>query len=81
MILILFAGGCLLILVPAMLAILGESGMAAVTSRPVLLWLNVCVPMPLVLTGIFCTFEGLVNALRAVADKPIHYPLSIPFVK
>jgi uncharacterized Tic20 family protein len=81
MILILFAGGCLLMLVPAMLAILGESGMAAVQIRPVLLWLNVCIPMPLVLTGIFCTFEGLVNAMRAVADKPIHYPLSIPFVK
>jgi uncharacterized Tic20 family protein len=81
MILILFAGGCLLMLVPAMLAILGESGMAAVQSRPVLLWLNVCVPMPLVLTGIFCTFEGLVNAMRAVADKPVHYPLSIPFVR
>ena len=68
-------------LVPAMLAILGESGMAAVQARPVLLWLSVCVPMPLVLTGIFCTYQGLVNAMRAVADKPIHYPLSIPFVK
>ena len=68
-------------LVPAMLAILGESGMAAVQTRLVLLWLNVCVPMPLVLTGIFCTYQGLVNAMRAVADKPVHYPLSIPFVK
>jgi uncharacterized Tic20 family protein len=81
MILILFAGGCLLMLAPAMLAILGESGMAAEQSRPVLLWLNVCLPMPLVLVGIFCTYEGLVNAMRAVADKPVYYPLSIPFVK
>ena len=81
MILILFAGGCLLMLAPAMIAILGESGIAAVQSRPLFLWLNVCIPLPLVLIGIFCTFEGLVNAMRALADKPVYYPLSIPFVK
>jgi hypothetical protein len=37
--------------------------------------------LPLILTGLFCTFEGVVNAMRALADKPVHYPLSIPFVK
>ena len=34
MILVLFAGGCLLMLVPAMIAILGESGIAACTIPP-----------------------------------------------
>lgn len=81
MTLILFAEGCLLMLIPAMIAIMGESGIAAVQNRSSLLWLNLCVPIPLILIGIFCTIQGVVNAMRALADKPIHYPLSIPFVK
>jgi hypothetical protein len=48
---------------------------------PAFLLLSVCAPLPLVLIGLFCTYEGIVNAIRAVADRPIHYPLSIPFVK
>jgi hypothetical protein len=31
--------------------------------------------------GIFCTYQGVVNAMRVLAEKPIHYALSIPFVK
>jgi hypothetical protein len=37
--------------------------------------------MPLILIGIFCTYQGVLNATRALADKPVRYPLSIPFVK
>jgi uncharacterized Tic20 family protein/DNA-binding Xre family transcriptional regulator len=37
--------------------------------------------LPFVFIGIFCTYQGIVNAMRALADKPIRYPLSIPFVK
>jgi uncharacterized Tic20 family protein len=81
MTLILFAEGCLLMLAPAMIAILGESGIAAVQNRPGLMWLLMCVPTPLILIGLFCTFQGVVNAMRALADKPIHYPLSLPFIK
>jgi uncharacterized Tic20 family protein len=81
MVLILLAEGCLLMVVPAMLALMSQSGVVSLQNRPALLWLNICVPMPLILTGLFCTFEGVVNALRALADKPTHYPLSIPFVK
>jgi hypothetical protein len=43
--------------------------------------LTLCAPMPLVLLGIFCTFQGVINAMRALSDKPIHYALSIPIVK
>jgi hypothetical protein len=35
----------------------------------------------LILIGIFCTYQGIVNAIRALSDRPIHYALSIPFVK
>jgi len=37
--------------------------------------------MPLLLIGIFSTYQGVVNASRALSDKPIHYRFSIPFVK
>ena len=33
------------------------------------------------LIGIFYTYQGVVNAMQALSDKPIHYALSIPFVK
>ena len=36
---------------------------------------------PFIAIGIFCTYQGVVNAMRALSDKPIHYPLTIPFVK
>jgi len=37
--------------------------------------------LPFLIIGIFCTYQGVVNAMRALSDKPIRYPLSIPFVK
>ena len=37
--------------------------------------------LPFLVIGIFCTYQGVVNAMRALSDKPIRYPLSIPFVK
>ncbi len=38
--------------------------------------------LPLLPTmGIFITYQGIVNTVRALADKPYHYPLSISFVK
>ena len=37
--------------------------------------------LPFIFIGIFCTYQGAVNAMRALADKPVRYPLSIPFVK
>jgi len=37
--------------------------------------------LPFIFIGIFCTYQGVINAMRALADKPIHYALSIPFVK
>ncbi len=37
--------------------------------------------LPFIFIGIFCTYQGVVNAMRALSDKPVRYPLSIPFVK
>ncbi len=37
--------------------------------------------LPFIFIGVFCTYQGVVNAMRALSDKPIRYALSIPFVK
>jgi uncharacterized Tic20 family protein len=37
--------------------------------------------LPFLVIGIFCTYQGVVNTMRTLTDKPIQYPLSIPFVK
>jgi len=79
MMLLLFAGGCLLAMVPAALVIMNDAGLGAAGELGG--WLVLLPPLPLILIGIFCTYQGVVNAARALADKPVHYTLSIPFVK
>lgn len=36
---------------------------------------------PLLLVGLFATFQGIANTLRVLNEQPTHYPLSIKFVK
>ena len=79
--LMLFAALFLLMALPAVLIIIGDSGIAIMEDSPLILVLTFCAPIPLILIGIFCTYQGVVNAVRALSDKPIHYPLTIPFVK
>ncbi len=81
MTMLLFAAACLLITLPVALVVMDESGLTRLQSGPAFMALTLCAPMPLVLLGIFCTFQGVINAMRALSDKPIHYALSIPIVK
>lgn len=82
MTLMLFAAAFLLILGPIGLALLGEAGaISTIDNSPFFMLLVICAPAPLILIGIFCTYQGIVNAMRALSDKAIHYPLTIPFVK
>jgi uncharacterized Tic20 family protein len=81
MTLTLFAALFLLILAPVAMVVLDESGLTNFQDGPEFLLFSICAPLPLILTGIFCTFQGVVNAMRALSDKPIRYALSIPFVK
>ena len=37
--------------------------------------------LPTFLVGVFSTYQGVINASRALSDKPIHYRFSIPIVK
>jgi uncharacterized Tic20 family protein len=77
----LFAAAFLLMAFPVALVALDETGLTRLQSGPAFMLLTICAPIPLILTGIFCTFQGVVNAMRALSDKLIRYPLSIPFVK
>jgi uncharacterized Tic20 family protein len=38
-------------------------------------------PTLILLIGVFSTYQAVVNTVRALSDKPIRYPLSIPFVR
>jgi len=81
MTLMLFAALFLLMLVPVALVFMGEANVSAMEGSPIFILLVLCTPMPLILIGIFCTYQGVTNAMRALSDKPTHYPLTIPFVK
>jgi uncharacterized Tic20 family protein len=79
--LMLFAALFLLLLLPAALILIGDAGVSILEESPLFPLLTLCAPMPMILIGIFCTYQGVVNAMRALSDKPVHYPLTIPFVK
>ncbi len=81
MILCLFAAAFLLMVFPAGLVLVGEQAVSAMENTPAFILATICLPLPLILIGIFCTYQGVVNAMRALSDKPIRYALSIPFVK
>ncbi len=70
----LFAAAFLLMIVPFLLAFLPVDG-------AYLTLLIFLVPIPLIFIGIYCTYQAVVNVIRALSDKPIHYAPSIPFVK
>jgi uncharacterized Tic20 family protein len=38
-------------------------------------------PVPILLLAVFTTYQAVVNTVRALSDRPIRYPLSIPMVK
>ena len=81
MTLLLFAAGLLLMAYPAALIIVGEQAVSVMQGTPAFILGTICLPMPLILIGLFCTYQGVTNAMRALADKPVRYALSIPFVQ
>jgi uncharacterized Tic20 family protein len=38
-------------------------------------------PLPILFLAIFTSYQAILNTVRALSEKPIHYLLSIPFVK
>jgi uncharacterized Tic20 family protein len=81
MTLLLFAAGFFLIAMPLGLVAIVETQITRLQISPAFMLLAVCAPAPLILIGIFCTYQGVINTVRALSDRPIHYSLSIPFIK
>lgn len=76
-----FAAVFLMMLFPVILPFLGGTGGEVVQGSPYFMIFVLCATTPLLLIGLFCMYQGVVNAVHALADKPIRYALSIPFVK
>ena len=38
-------------------------------------------PIPILFIAVFTSYQAVMNTFRSLTDKPIRYPLSIPFVK
>jgi len=81
MALTLFAAAFLLMLIPLTLPFLAQGGVNVAQGSHMFTMLVLFAPMPLILTGLYCTYQAVVNVMRALTDKPIHYAPSIPFVK
>ena len=81
MMLLLLGAGFVLLAFPVGLVALDEAHITNLQSGPGFMLLVLCAPIPLIITGLFCAYQGVINAMRALAEKPIRYPLSIPFVK
>jgi len=81
MTLLLFGAAFLLIVIPLAMLGLDGAGLTHLEASPAFALISSFTIVPLILIGIYCTIEGVLNAMRATADKPIHYPLSIPFIR
>jgi|TARA_Y100000310_G_C20665717_1_gene807362 uncharacterized Tic20 family protein/DNA-binding XRE family transcriptional regulator len=81
MALALFANLFLLMLAATVFIFLGEMDVQSPLSSPTVLIATLILPLPMILIGVFCTYQGVVNAMRSMSDRPVHYPLSIPFMK
>lgn len=38
-------------------------------------------PLPILFLALFTTYQAIMNTIRSLSEKPVHYPLSLPFVK
>jgi uncharacterized Tic20 family protein len=81
MILLLFLGSFLLMFLPAILSLVAKTLDDIGMNMGLLEVIIVCASMSMMFIGLFCTYQGVTNAIRSLTDKPIQYSLSIPFVK
>ena len=81
MMLLLLLGGFLVSLLTATLPAIGKSMDDAGINMALFELIIICIPSPMALIGLFCLYAGISNAIRSLIEKPVHYPLSIPFIK
>lgn len=76
--LILFGFALVFILVPSILLMAQNLDQSAGLLGDMLTLLP---PVPILLLAVFTTYQAVVNTVRSLSEKPIHYPLSMPVVK
>jgi len=69
MMLLIFLGGFLLMLLPAILILLGKAQVDLGISIGLFEIMLLCAPMPMIFIGLFCTYQGSVNAIRAARRR------------
>jgi uncharacterized Tic20 family protein len=67
---------CLLVGLPAALIFI-EQGIGDLFLMSTLALLST---IPMIIIGIFSTYQGIINAIRSLNDQNTHYPLSIKFI-
>ena len=77
-VLILFALTLLLIVIPSSLLMAQSLDREADALGNIFTLLP---PLPLLFLALFTSYQAVVNTVRSLSEKPIHYPLSIPFIK
>lgn len=76
--LVLFTFVLMLIVVPsALLMAKGLDGEAGIVGD----LFTLLPPLPILFLALFTSYQAVVNTVRALSEKPIHYPLSIPFIR
>ena len=81
MTLLLFTAMIMLMFLPVLFTIVATSGVDLNLHIGIMEVMIICAPMPLLLIGLFSAYQGVINAMRSLTDRPIHYPLAIPFIK
>jgi len=71
----------ILMLILTIGAVAVESGMSASVNDSLVPGMVLFASVVLILIGGFCAYQGVVNAVRALSDNPVHYALSIRFVR
>ena len=77
--LVLFALALLLIVTPSVLLMI--SGLDRDPGTLLGNLFTVLPPLPILFLAVFTTYQAVVNTVRALSEQPVHYPLSIPFVR
>ncbi|HKJ27913.1 MAG TPA: helix-turn-helix domain-containing protein [Anaerolineales bacterium] len=80
MILALIANVLLLMFLPMLLVIVPEWGADPQMGAGIGV-LVFCATVPLILIGVFCTYQAVINTVRSLGDKPPKYRLAIPFIR
>ena len=77
----LFTSFFLLMIIPVVLAFLGNAGFDPTDGGSLFMLLVLCGTAPFLLIGMFSFYQGTINTLRSLSGNPVRYPLSIQFLK